>query len=75
MKTAIKPVLKLNTFCLSKSCAREREKESSSADFKFYQKLFVIFISLFTILIFPESPREIENICKDHNSTIICNVW
>ena len=75
MKTALKPVLKSNTFCPSKSCVLEREKESSSADFKFYQKLFVIFISPSTILIFPESPREIENLCKDYNSIVICNVW
>ena len=75
MNTAIKPVLKSSTLCFSKSCAHAREKKSSLVDFKFYQKLFVIFISLSTILIFPESPRDIENICKTYNSTKICNVW
>ena len=75
MNTAIKPVLKSSTLCFSKSTTFAREKKSSLVDFKFYQKLFVIFISLSTILIFPESPREIENICKTYNSTKICNVW
>ena len=75
MNTAIKPDLKSSTLCFSKSCAFARGKKSSLVDIKFYQKLFVIFISLSTILIFPESPREIENICKSYNSTKICNVW
>ena len=75
MKTAVKPYLKSKTFCSSKSYAPLREKEISVVDFKVYQKLFVVLISLSTILIFPESPRELENICESHISSKLCNVW
>ena len=75
MKTALKPDLKLKTFCVSKSYSRLTEKEFSLINFKFYQKLFVILISLSTILIFPESPRELENICENYNSRNSCIVW
>ena len=74
MKTAIKPDLKLKTFCISKSYALIVEKENSLVNFKLYQKLFVLLISFSSILIFPESPRELGNICERHNSTRICNV-
>jgi len=63
MKTALKSDLKSKTFCVSKSYPRLIKKEVSLVDFKFYQKLFVFFISFSTILIFPESPRELEKIC------------
>ena len=75
MKTALKPVLKSKTLCVSKSYPRFVEKEVSSVNFKFYQKSFIFLIALLTILIFPESPRELENICKGYNSRKICNVW
>ena len=75
MKTAFDPDLKSKTFCISKSYPHFVEREISLVSFKFYQKLFVFFISLSTILIFPESPKELENICKIYNSKIICNVW
>ena len=75
MKTAFKPDLKSRNFCISKSYSRLKEKEISFINFKVYQKLFVILISLSTILIFPESPRELENICETYNSRTICNVW
>ena len=75
MKTALKPELKLKTYCISKSYSRLKEKEISLINFKVYQKLFVLLISLSTILIFSESPRELENICESYNSRKICNVW
>ena len=75
MKTAIKPDLKLKTYRISKSCNRLTEQEISFINFKFYQKLFVLLISFSTILIFPESPRELGSICEIHNSKKICNVW
>ncbi len=75
MKTAVKSDLKSQTFYISNNYACLREKETRSFDFRFYQKLFVLLISLFSILIFPESPRELENICKSHNSHKLCNVW
>ena len=75
MKTALKPDLKSNTFCVSESFPRHIEKEVSLVNFKFYQKLFVFLLSFSTILIFPESPKELENICEHYNSKKICNVW
>ena len=75
MKTAIKSDLKSKTFCISKSYTRLIEKENSLINFKFYQKLFVLLISFSTILIFPESPKELGNICEYYNSKRICNVW
>ena len=73
MKVAVKP--KLKTFCISKSYTPLRKHEISLVNFKFYQKLFVLLISFSTILIFPESTRELENICEIYNSTKLCNVW
>ena len=75
MKTIHKPNLKSKTFCISKSYTRLIEKETCLVNFKFYQKLFVLLISFSTILIFPESPRELENICENYNSKEICIVW
>ena len=75
MKTVLKPDLKSKTYCISKSYSRLVEKEISLINFKFYQKLIVLLISFSTILIFPESPRELGNICKFYNSIKICNVW
>ncbi len=75
MKTALKTELKSKTFCVSKSYPRFVEKEVGSLNFKSYQKLFVFLIAFSTILIFPESPKELENICENYNSRKICNVW
>ncbi len=75
MKIALKPDLKSKTYCISKSYSRLTEKEISLIKFKFYQKLFVLLISFSTILIFPESPRELGNICESYNSRKTCNVW
>ena len=75
MNTVLKPELKLKTYCISKSYSCLKKKEISLINFKFYQKLFVLLISFSTILIFPESPRELENICKSYNARKICNVW
>ena len=75
MKTAVKPDLKTKTFCISRSYTRLIEKEISLVNFKFYQKLLVLLISFLTILIIPESPRELGTICESYNSKKICNVW
>jgi len=74
MKTAFEPDLKSKTFCSSKIYTLLVKKEVSLVSFKFYQKLFVFLISFSTILIFPESPKELENICDTYNSRKICNV-
>ena len=75
MKTAVKPDFKSKTFGISKISPRLVEKRVSLVNFQFYQKLFVFLISFSTILIFPESPRELENICESYNARKICNVW
>ena len=75
MKTALKPDLKSKTFFVSKSYPRLLEKEISLVNSKLYQKLFVFLMSLLIILIIPESPRELENICENYNSKKICNIW
>ena len=73
--TAFEADLKSKTLCVSKSYPLLVDKEVSLVSFKFYQKLFVFLISFSTILIFPESPKELENICESYNSRKICNVW
>ena len=75
MKTALKPDFKAKNFCISKSYPLLVDKEVSLVSFKFYQKLFVFLISISTILIFPESPKELESLCETYNSRKICNVW
>ena len=75
MKAVFEPDLKSKTFCISKSYPCLIEKKISLINFKLYQKLFAFLISLSTILIFPESPKELENICESYNSRKICNVW
>ena len=75
MKTAVKPDFKSKTFCSSKSYTRLKEEEIGLVNFKFYQKLFLFLLVFSTILIFPESPKELENICKIYNSRTICNIW
>ena len=75
MKTATQPDLKSKTFCYSKSYFRLKEKEVILINNKFYQKLFIVLISFSTILIFPDSPKELENICEYYNSKKLCKVW
>ena len=75
MKTTVKPNLKSKTFIYRNSYKLLEEKGISLFEFKFYQKLFVVLISFSTILIFPETPRELENICESYNSRKLCNVW
>ena len=75
MKTAVKTDLKSKTFCVSESYTDLIAKEVSVTDSKFYQKLFILIISFSTILIFPESPTQLANICKDYNSIKSCEVW
>ena len=75
MKTAVKPDLKFKTFCSKESYLFKREKEIGLVSIKFYQKLVIAFISMSTFLIFPQPPRELENICVHYNSSELCNVW
>ena len=75
MKTIVQSQLKPKTLCIRKSDTGLIVKEYILVESKFYQKLFVLLISFSTILIFPESPKELGNICESYNSKITCNVW
>ena len=75
MKTAVRSELKSKTYCRSKSYSSLRKQETRVFDFKFYQKLFIVLVSLSTFLILPESPRELESICERYNPSKLCNVW
>jgi len=75
MKTDFKPYLKSSSYSISKGHVRLIEKEKSFVDYKFYQKLFVLFISFSTILIFPDSPKELGNLCENYNPRRVCKVW
>ena len=75
MMTVVSPAFKSKTYCISKSYSLLKEKEISLINFQFYQILFVLLISFSTILIFPESPKELGDICESYNSKKICNVW
>ena len=75
MKTALKHDFKSKTFCVSKSYPRLKEKEVCLVNLKYYQKLLVFILAFSTILIFPESPKELESICENYNARKICNVW
>ena len=78
MRTLIKPATELKSFRAKEKTHAFIKKSTSPVsliDYKFYQKLFVLLISLSTILIFPESPRELENICESYNFRKLCSVW
>ena len=75
MSTAVKPEFESKTFCTSRNYIRLKDKDPCLVNFKFYQKLFAVLMSLSTFLIFPESPRELENICERNNPKELCNVW
>ena len=42
---------------------------------RFYQKLFVIILTLFSFLIIPESPKDSEVLCRKYHSVEACIVW
>ena len=75
MKTAVKPHLQSKTFSTAKSFTFLIEKEQGFVNNKLYQIIFVVSILFSSFLIFPESPRELENICESYNSRKLCNVW
>ena len=78
MKTVIKAERQLKTYSIRNQASHLTEKCNTSAtviDSKFYQKLFAVLFALSIFLIFPESPKEIDNLCKIYNFSQICNVW
>ena len=78
MQTLIKPKLKLKIASFDNSNYQVKENLDNlkfGLDFKFYQKLFVIFFASCTFLIFPESPQDSEALCKKYHLTEACMVW
>ena len=78
MQTLIKPKVKLKTFSFEHSTYQVKEKPKNSKfvlDFKFYQKIFVIFFTSCVFLIFPDSPKDSEALCNKYHSTEACIVW
>ena len=78
MRTLVHPELKVKIASFDDQTYKVKEKSSNSKfdfDFKFYQKLFLILLAFFTFLIFPESPKNSEILCKKHHSINACIVW
>ena len=78
MRTLIRSEIEVKNFRLKSETFRSKHKFDNSLIFldnKFYQKIIAMLISISIILIFPESPKKLEDVCKAHNSSQICNVW
>ena len=78
MKTLIKPQVKFKITSFDNSDYQVEEKLINTKigfNFKFYQKLFLILLTSSIILIFPESPRESEVLCKKYHSAKACFIW
>ena len=78
MQTLIQPELKLKIARFNNSTYEVKEKSNNlkfGLDFKFYQKLFAIIFISCAFLIFPESPRDSEFLCRKYHSTEACNIW
>ena len=62
----------------NKSIYRLKEKSNNSKfdlDLKFYQKLFLILLASCTFLIFHESPKNSEVLCKKYYPIKACIIW
>ena len=78
MQTLIQPKVKLKIARLDNSTYEVKEKSKNAKfglDVKFYQKLFVIIFMSCSFLIFPESPKDLEVLCRKYHSTEACNIW
>ena len=74
----IQSKIKLKMINFDNSTYQVKEKSNNpifSLDFKFYQKLFVIIFMFCAFLIFPESPKDSEVVCRKYQSTEACNIW
>ncbi len=78
METLIQSEVKLKIISFDNANCQVNEKSNNSKfvlDFKFYQKLFVILFASCAFLIFPESPKGSEALCKKYHSIEACKVW
>ena len=78
MQTLIQPQIKLKIASFDNSNCQVKEKLNNSKfglDSKFYQKLFVLLFASCVLLVFPESPKDSEALCRKYQSTEACMVW
>ena len=78
MQTLNHSELNLKRVSYENSIYKIKEKSINSKfglDFKVYQKLFLIILSICAFLIFPESPKNSEFLCKKYHPTSACIVW
>ena len=78
MQTLINPTVKLKIDSLDNATYHDKKKSNNSTislDLKFYQTLFILFLTLCSFLIFPESPQDYEILCKIYHSNEACHVW
>ncbi len=78
METLIRPEVKLKIANFNNSTFKVKEKSNNSKlglDCLFYQKFFLILLASCTLLIFPESPRNDEVLCKKYHPIEACTVW
>ena len=78
MKTLVRSQTKLTLLSfnhLNNNPKIKVRNSKATLSFKFYQNLFLVFLGLFIFLIFPESPKDSENLCQKYNSSEMCDVW
>ena len=78
MQTLNHSELKLKRVSYENSIYKKKEKSNNAKyglDFKVYQKLFLILLSICAFLIFPESPKKFEFLCEKYHPTPACIVW
>ena len=78
MQTLIRSKEKLKIANFDYSTYEVKEKSNNSKlglDLKFYQKLFIIIFMFCSFLIFPESPKDSEVVCRKYHSREACNIW
>ena len=78
MQTLIHSKVKLKTANFDNSTCEVKEKlinTNLGLDFKFYQKLFAIIFISSLFLIYPESPKDSEVVCRKYHSIEACNIW
>jgi len=78
MKIKVKPEANVETFRIRKKTSYLQEKSFgviNTTNPKFYQKILVILVSISTVLILPESPKELEAVCHNYYSSYVCEAW
>ena len=78
MQTSIQSNVKIKMAYFDNSNYEVKEKSNNpklSLDLQFYQKLFLIIFMSCSFLIFPESPKDSEVVCRKYYSIEACNIW